>query len=69
MGICLHHIETIVRGQALISSLYVVKKGDRRKIYRVMDSPIHGEHNDASCNSIDLYCIVYVSYSHFCRCL
>ena len=33
MGICLHHIEVIVRDRfsSLISSLYVVKKGGRRQ--------------------------------------
>ena len=41
---------------SLISSLYVVKKSGKRKTYHVMDSPIHGEHDGASCNSV-LHCV------------
>ena len=41
---------------SLILSLYVVKKGGRRKTHHVMDSPIHGKHDGVSCNST-LYCV------------
>ena len=41
---------------SLISSLYVGKKDDRRKTHHVMDSPIHGEYNGVSYNSV-LHCV------------
>ena len=52
MGICLHHVEAIDLS-SLIPSLYVVKEGDT---YPVMDSPIHGNHYGAGCNSV-LHCV------------
>ena len=58
MCVCLCHVEAVVRDRfsSLISSLYVVKKGGRRKCHHVMDSPIRGEHDGASCNSV-LHCV------------
>ena len=55
MGNCLRHVEA-VDFSSLILSLYVVKKGGRRKSHHVMDSAIHGEHDGASCNSV-LHCV------------
>ena len=57
MGICLCHVEVVVHDRFFFTDfvyvqLYVVKKGCRRKTHHVMDSPIHGEHDDASCNSV-----------------
>ena len=37
---------------SLISSLYIVKKEDTKETCPSMDSPIHGEHNGASFNSV-----------------
>ena len=59
MGICLHHVKTIICNQSfpsLISSLYVVKKGDIRETYPVMDHPIHGEHNGESLHLLHYVC-------------
>ena len=49
-GICLHHIKQLyaIDLSSLISLLYVVKKGDKRK----MNSPIHGDYDGASCNTV-----------------
>ena len=44
---------------SLISSLYAVRVAIEETTYPVMDSPIHGEHNGASCNSV-LHCICKV---------
>ena len=46
----------VIDFSSLILSLYVVKKGGRRKTYHVMDFSIHGKHNSVSCNSV-LHCV------------
>ena len=58
MGICLRRVKAVIRDRfsSLILSLYVVKKGGRRKTHHVTDSPIHGKQDGASCNSV-LYCV------------
>ena len=57
----------MINFSSLISSLYVVKKGGRRKTHHAMDSPIHSEHDGASCNSV-LHCVCKLqTYSRFSK--
>ena len=51
MGICLRHVETIVRDRFFLIDFAFVCKVIHRKTYPGFDSPIHGEHNGANCNS------------------
>ena len=52
MGACLHHVQAI-NLSSLMSSLYVVKKGDRRKFLSGNGLPYS---NGVSCNSV-LQCV------------
>ena len=47
MGICVYHVKSMVRNRSssLVLSLHEVEG----KMYPVMDSPIHGEYDGASC--------------------
>ena len=59
MGICLRHVEAVVRDRFFFTdfvSVCSLKKLVGEKTHHVMDSPIHGEHNGASCNSV-LRCV------------
>ena len=57
MGICLCHVEAIIRVQSFFTDyVSVVKKGDRKKTYPVIDSRIPGKHDGVSCNSV-LHCV------------
>ena len=46
----------VIDFSSLILSLYVVKKGGKRKNTPCNGLPIHGEHDGASCNPV-LHCV------------
>ena len=58
MGVCLRHVEMIVCNQSFFTDFASVCSEEviEGKTYPVMDSPIHGEHDGASCNYA-LHCI------------
>jgi len=43
-----------------ISSLYIVKEGDIRKTYPVIDSPIHGKHDGTSYMQLHMTFHLYI---------
>jgi len=51
MAVCLCHVETIDFSSQILS-LYMVKEGDTRKTYPVINVPVHGEHDGTSYNSV-----------------
>ena len=55
MGICLCHVKVVVRDR-FFSTDFVSVCSEEEKTHHVMDSPIHGEHDGASCNSV-LHCV------------
>ena len=62
MDVCLGHIEVKVHSlSSQILPLYVVKKGDMRKTYPTINSPIYGEHNSAKFNSMIMLIMSFCS--------
>ena len=55
-GVCLRHVETILRDRFFLINFAFVCMQWRKVIHRItypkFDSPFHGEHGDANCNSV-----------------
>ena len=66
MSVCLHHVEQsyAIDFSSLISSLYVVKKGGRKKLTMSWTFLFMA---NTMVQVATLYCIAFVSYSCFCK--